>query len=48
MRIAGAIRSLLLVSAIAGGVGQAVAQNAGDNPATYRGPDRQQRLLDGA
>jgi iron(III) transport system substrate-binding protein len=47
MRIAVAVGCLLIVVA-ACGVGQAVAQNASDNPATYRGPDRQQRLLDGA
>src|SRR5215471_17989956 len=51
MRIAAAMGSLLLIAcAIGGGVGQSVAQNAptGDNPAIYHGPDRQQRLLDGA
>jgi len=47
MRIAGAVGCLLIVVA-ACGAGQGVAQTSGDNPATYRGPDRQQRLLDGA
>jgi iron(III) transport system substrate-binding protein len=39
----------MIVGAFAafGGV-QAVAQTAADNPAMYRGPDREQRLLDGA
>src|SRR5215475_2369486 len=49
MRIGGASKALLLaVTAIALGVTHAVAQNAADNPATYRGPDREQRLVDGA
>src|SRR5215475_2086753 len=49
MRITVASRALLLaIAALALSVAQAIAQNAGDNPATYRGPDRQQRLIDGA
>jgi iron(III) transport system substrate-binding protein len=30
------------------GAGPSAAQTASDNPATYRGPDREQRLIDGA
>src|SRR5262252_1751530 len=52
MRIAGAIRSLLLIvaAAMGGCIGPALAQpgQPGDNPATYRGADREQRLVDGA
>ena len=52
MRIVAAIRSSFLIfGAIATlGGGQVAAQPApaGDNPAMYRGPDREQRLLEGA
>jgi iron(III) transport system substrate-binding protein len=52
MRITGVVRSLVLAfAAIAtSGIGPVAAQSAppGDNPATYRGPDREQRLLEGA
>jgi len=50
MRIAGLFRSGVLVSAaiLTLCAGQAVAQSAGDNPAMYRGPDREQRLIEGA
>ncbi len=52
MGIAGTVRSLLLVfgALAASGGGLAVAQTAtsGDNPATYHGADREQRLLEGA
>jgi len=52
MRITGVVRSLVLAfAAIAtSGIGPVAAQSAppGDNPATYRGPDRERRLLEGA
>jgi iron(III) transport system substrate-binding protein len=52
MRSDGAIRSFLLVFAamVTSANGPAVGQGAaaGDNPAIYRGADREQRLLDGA
>ena len=52
MRSDGAIRSFLLVFAamVTCANGPAVGQGAaaGDNPAIYRGADREQRLLDGA
>ena len=52
MRIAAFIRSCLLVASAIPvcGAGQAVAQTApsADNPAMYRGPDREQRLIEGA
>ena len=52
MRTVGRIRSFLLIlGAIATSVaGQAEVQPAppGDNPAMYRGPDREQRLIEGA
>jgi iron(III) transport system substrate-binding protein len=52
MRSDGAIRSFLLVFAamVTSTNGPAVGQGAaaGDNPAIYRGADREQRLLDGA
>src|SRR5689334_11818203 len=52
MRIAGPLRSCLLIVGAAltlcPGAGQAAAQGASDNPAMYRGPDREQRLIDGA
>jgi iron(III) transport system substrate-binding protein len=40
--------SLAIVGALATAPGDASAQNAADNPAMYRGPDREQRLLEGA
>ena len=52
MRSDGAIRSFLLVFAamVTSANGPAMGQGAaaGDNPAIYRGADREQRLLDGA
>ena len=50
MRIANFIRSGLLVfgALAAFGAARAAAQAAADNPAMYKGPDREQRLLDGA
>ncbi len=52
MRSDGTIRSFLLVVAaiVTSSIGPAVAQSVppGDNPATYRGADREQRLLDSA
>ena len=51
MRVTRTIRFFLLIGAImASGTALAVAQTAspGDNPALYRGPDREQRLIDGA
>ena len=50
MRVAALIRSCLLVaSAIpVSGAGHASAQSAADNPAMYRGPDREQRLIESA
>jgi ABC-type Fe3+ transport system substrate-binding protein len=49
MRMA-VIRSCLLVvgALLTFGTGQASAQGAADNPAMVRGPDREQRLIDGA
>src|SRR5256885_13780750 len=50
MRIAALFRSgvLVLAAILTLCAGQAVAQSAGDNPAMYRGPDREQRLIEGA
>ena len=50
MRIAALFRSgvLVLAAILMLCAGQAVAQSAGDNPAMYRGPDREQRLVEGA
>ena len=50
MRIVVALRSCLLISAalVALGAGQARAQAPADNLAMYRGPDREQRLVEGA
>ena len=49
MRIAALLRSLLVFAAILTFcAGPALAQTAGDNPAMYRGPDREQRLIEGA
>jgi iron(III) transport system substrate-binding protein len=52
MRIVETIRSLLLIvgAIMTSGAAQAVAQTApsSDNPAMYRGPDREQRLIEGA
>src|SRR5215213_2570432 len=49
MRIVSPLRFYLVFGAmLASSAGQAVAQSAGDNPATYRGPDREQRLIEGA
>src|ERR1700755_132888 len=43
------VRSLLILGMLVSvGAGPAAAQPAGDNPATYRGPDREQRLIEGA
>ena len=49
MRVAALIRSCLLVASAIPvcGAGHASAQSA-DNPAMYRGPDREQRLIEGA
>ena len=43
MRIVARFRSGFLVFSVmlASGAGQAVAQSAADNPAMYRGPDRE-------
>jgi iron(III) transport system substrate-binding protein len=43
MRIAAA-----LVLIAASWAGPAAAQSAADNPAMYKGPDREQRLIEGA
>src|SRR4051812_16320509 len=50
MRIAALFRSGFLVFAaiLTLCAGQAMAQSAADNPAMYRGPDREQRLIEGA
>jgi iron(III) transport system substrate-binding protein len=52
MRIAAFVRSRLLAAGVvlACGAAQLAAQSApsADNPATYRGPDREQRLVEGA
>jgi len=51
MKIIKTIRSFLLIfgAVVMFGAGDAVAQTApGDNPAMYRGPDREQRLVEGA
>lgn len=52
MRMAATTRLFLLIFGVlmTSGAGQAAAETApsGDNPATYRGPDREQRLLEGA
>lgn len=50
MTVTGSIRSCLLAFGVfaAFGAMPAAAQSAADNPAMYRGPDREQRLLDGA
>src|SRR5947209_1628644 len=50
MRIAALFRSgvLVLAAILMLCAGQAVAQSASDNPAMYRGPDREQRLVEGA
>src|SRR6476619_3074678 len=50
MRIAALFRSGFLVfsAVLASGAGHAMAQSAADNPAMYRGPDREQRLIEGA
>lgn len=49
MSVALAVRSCLLIAGtmVVLGSGQAAAESV-HNPATYRGPDRQQRLIDGA
>ena len=50
MAIIPMIRPLLLALTVSAGASVAVAQGASpsDNPATYRGADREQRLVDGA
>jgi ABC-type Fe3+ transport system substrate-binding protein len=50
MAIIAMIRPLLLALTVSAGASVAVAQGASpsDNPATYRGADREQRLVDGA
>jgi iron(III) transport system substrate-binding protein len=52
MKMAATTRLFLLIFGVltTSGAGQAAAETApsGDNPATYRGPDREQRLLEGA
>ena len=50
MRITALFRSGFLVFAaiLTLCAGQAMAQSAADNPAMYRGPDREQRLIEGA
>ena len=52
MKMAATTRIFLLIFGVlmTSGAGQAAAETApsGDNPATYRGPDREQRLLEGA
>ena len=50
MRIAAVFRSSFLIfgAILPFCAGQALAQGAGDNPAMYRGPDREQRLVEGA
>src|SRR5258708_11249753 len=50
MRIVGLLRPYLLIfgAILTLCAGRALAQSAGDNPAMYRGPDREQRLVAGA
>ena len=52
MKMAATTRLFLLIFGVlmTSGAGQVAAETAlsGDNPATYRGPDREQRLLEGA
>jgi hypothetical protein len=50
MAIIAMIRTLSLALIVSAGATVALAQDASpsDNPATYRGTDREQRLVDGA